>query len=152
MATSAIPAFRAALIAMLQARSGLSGVQVTDGPPEPSVLDGDVYIALLEAKGTQRIWAMNRSSQPREERFTQTVVIGVRGETRADQVTLGNRAYVLLGEMEQGIRADVKLTAYYTGAAKLVTTVIGSEDYQTFADDHSRESQITVGVDVHARL
>lgn len=157
MATSAIPAFRAALLAMLAARAAiggnpLAGVPLVDGPPEPSVLAGEQYLALLEAKGTQRIWGMNRASQPREERFTQMVEISVRGMTRSDQVTLGTLAYSFLGELEKGIRADVKLSAYYSGAAALITTVVGPEHYQVFADDTERESRITVGVDVHARL
>lgn len=149
---STIPYFRAALIAMLSARAPLRGVAIGDGPPSPDVLAGEEYIALLEAKGLQRIWAMNRASQPREERYTQTVEISVRGATRGDQVTLGSRAFALLAELELGVRADVKLSAYYTGGGALVSTIVGAEDYQTFADDSARESRITVGVNVHARL
>lgn len=157
MVTSTIPAFRAALLAMLAARAAqpgnaLAGVSLCDGPPPPAVLASEMYVALIETRGTQRIYAMNRATQPREERFTQVVEISVRGATRSDQVTLGDTAFTLLGEIEQGIRADTTLAAYYAGGGKLIQIVVGSEHYQTFADDSERESRITVGVDVHARL
>lgn len=151
--TSTIPAFRAALIAALKARSDLSGISICDGPPPPSVLQGSSYIALMRTKGRQAVRAMGRN-QPREERYTQMLEISAVGQTRSDQVTIGDQAFTLLAAVEDLIRTNPNLTGFYTPGTggSLYSSILGEEDYQPFADDTQRESRITVGLDVHARL
>lgn len=151
--SSTIPAFRAALKAMLDARyAAVLKTPVTDGPPSPATLAGKEFVALMTTEGEQIVRAMNRVQQPRDERYTQEIEISVVGATRSDQVTVGNRAYAIFAELELGIRADTVLAAYYAGPGHIISITVGREKYQPYADDKQRESRLNVWLNVHARI
>lgn len=151
--TTTIPGYRAGLILMLQARAGLAAVHICDGPPPPGVLQTASYIALMKTKGRQAVRAMGRN-QPREERYIQEIELSVVGQTRSDQVTIGAAAFALLAELEDAIRTNPTMAGFYVagGGGSIYSQILGAEEYQPFADDTQRESRITVGLDVHARL
>lgn len=125
---------------------------VCDGPPPPGVLKGREFVALMENEGEQIVRAMNRVQQPRDERYTQEIEISCAHATRGDQVTLGERAYLILAELELGIKADTTLAAYYAGPGHVISVTLGRMKYRTFADDNERESRLNVWLNVHARI
>lgn len=151
-ASSTVPAFRAALIAALEGRVGLKGVSVTDGKPPPNVLAESEFLAVLDTDGVTAPRPFNRTTQPRDERYSQHLMISVVGATRADQTTLGARAFEILAELGDEIRTNVRLEPNYSGPGNLYSVVMGQWSYHTRADDTHREAAIELELDVHARI
>lgn len=151
-APSTIPAFRAALIEALTGRSGLHGVEVCDGRPSPGVLESAEFVALMEADFTVTVPTLNRTTQPRQEVYVQHGYVSVVGATRDDQVTLGDRAFAIFGEICDQLRSTVHLEGFYTGGGQIAAAVIDSGAYHPRADDTAREATIEFGIKVTARL
>lgn len=151
-AASSIPAFRAALIEALEARPGMKGVPVTDGKPEPEVLASEEFLAILQTNRNVAPRPIERTTQPRDERYVQHGMISVVGGTRTSQTTLGARAFEILAELESQLRETVRLEGYYTGPGNVYSVVVAHSDYDTRADDQRREASIEFSLDVHARI
>lgn len=75
IAVSSVPLFQDTLKTELQARSGLSGVEVVIGPPSPGIAQVSKWIALIDVKGTEKYATFGRYS--REENYEQSVYVSV---------------------------------------------------------------------------
>lgn len=145
MSTSTIPAFKAALLTQLQARAGLTGVQVSYGYPGP--LPEPEYIWLADVSGSQQLAQMGRRS--REEDFSLTVLIKteVSGVQPADQKTATERAFTLMGELEAQLRTDPTVT----GTVR-VAQIEGPVDLVELAGNEARGALLTVTVHAEQRI
>lgn len=151
-AASTVPAFRVALLAALAARPGLQGVAVTDGAPPPNVLTQPAFVALLDVEGKTSVMPLNVTTQPRDERYVQKGIVSVVGNTRDDQVTLGDRAAAILAEIADQLRTTVRLEGFYTGPGNIYAVTLGAWGYKTRASDQSREAAYEFEIEVHARI
>ena len=99
MATSTIPAFKAAFLAQLQARTNLQSVQVSYGYPGP--VQEIEYIWLGDVRGNQQLAQMGRRS--RDENYTLTVLIKTEtsGVSSAEQQTAVERAFALMPRLKR---------------------------------------------------
>jgi hypothetical protein len=102
MATSTVPTLKANLVTQLQARAGLSGIQVTNGPPLPA--PSREYIWVGDTEGTQELAAFNAPNQ-RHEVYNVKVVIHVEKDG-TDTAATDARCFVLSAELENQLRAD----------------------------------------------
>lgn len=142
------------LAALLVARAGLSGVIVTDGIPPAGLFDSREWISIGDIEFEQRIRALNRTTQPREERYVQHVLVTVVQATRADQATVNARAWELYSEIEDSIRDDPTLSTVWTGDGQLVSAVIGEGRLSKRVNETGteREAAIEFGINVHSRI
>ena len=100
MATSTVPTAKANLVTQLQARGGLAGVQVTNGPP--FVDPQREFIWVGTAEGSQEQLAMGG---PRRETYDLHVIISVEQESE-DVVAADTRCFALSAEVEAQLRTD----------------------------------------------
>lgn len=107
MATSVVPTVLTTLKTRLQARAGLTGVQITEGYPLQPDLE---FIALLDADPHDQEAAGQRS-QPhaREESFVLVIEINVVRTGDADAAQTTDRAYALAAELENELRTDMTI-------------------------------------------
>jgi hypothetical protein len=104
--TSRVPFFLAALLELLQARPGLTKVQVTWGQPagEPQ----KEWLMLGNVDGDQTAAAMGR--QRREEIFDHVIAISVlRGPGQHQKAV--ERAYAIAAEVEDQLRSDASVNS-----------------------------------------
>lgn len=149
---STIPSFRDALERALAARAGLAGVAICDGRPPADVLAGEEFLALMEAEFEVTVPTLNRTTQPRQETYTQHCVASVVGATSEDQVTLGSRAFAIYAEVCDQLRSTVHLEGFYTGTGQIAAAVPSTGVYHPRANDSAREATIEFGIHVTARL
>lgn len=149
---STIPFFRDALERALAARPGLSGLAVCDGRPPPDVLAGEEWLALMDVEFAVTVPTMDRTSQPRQEEYTQHCYLSVVGATRDDQATLCLRAFAIYAEICDQLRSTVHLEGFYTGGGQLASVLAGSGTYHPRANDTAREAALDFGIHVTARL
>jgi hypothetical protein len=142
MATSTIPAFKSALLSRLQARAGLSGVQVTYGWPTGSVKRESIMLG--GATGTQEFRTIGATQKM--ETYTLDVYITVIREGHARQQNADERALALMGELEDELRDDPTVNN------TVLTAEVGRIDLQPMAGAETREARLTVGVNVMARI
>src|SRR5438128_122383 len=102
MATSTIPAMKAALRTQLAGRVGLNGVQISYGYPGP-VAETE-YLWLADVKGEQK--AATIGTRARDERYTLTVVVYAQNSDPRDSQTPTERAFALMAEIESQLRTD----------------------------------------------
>jgi hypothetical protein len=142
MASSTVPAFKARLKTNLLGRAGLTGVQVTHGPPLP--VPEPEFIWLADAKGTQDF--MTAAAQ-RDEEYDLTIWIHVvTNSTPDDFKTAGDRAFALMAEIENELRGDrtVSGTVMQAHLTDFVFLEHGSAE--------SQEAQIEITVHVKALI
>lgn len=98
--TSTVPSVRAALVAGLQARAGLGQVQVSRRWPGPDTESEGIWLGDVE--GTSVISGVKKGRQRRQETYNLEVIIQTlqASETPQDPENSEDRAYVLLGELE----------------------------------------------------
>lgn len=109
MATSAIPAAVDALLAILAAEDGLSGVRVLDGPPVGDMSEQD-YVAIGWQPDSEEAVQMEQDfnaagARTRDENFTILCWLDTwtgDADVRARRV----RAFALLAVIEEAIRAS----------------------------------------------
>ena len=142
MATSTVPVFKNQLKTNLLARAGLSGVQVTHGPPLP--LPETDFIWLGDVKGAQDWLAMLKTKQ---EHYDLTVWIrALRSTTPDDFKTAGDRVFALMAELENELRGDPTVTG---------TVLIAAVTGFTFREDAAAElnqANLEVFVNVMAQI
>ena len=144
MATSTIPALKAALLSLLQARAGLSGVQVTYGMPAVSPPPRREFIALTDADGDQETAALGRTR--REEVYRLKVLCSVLREG-SDQQSATERAFALAAEIVSALRADPSVTGTVRTAL-----VDGPLQLEEGASDQHRTALVTLSVLCTARI
>lgn len=106
---SSVAGFRAALVTALQARAGLSGVQVVDGFPG----GGDADAMQLESiwlgdanTQTVEIPVMRAGTKKVDEIYVQDVVVQVLKTEGETQAAANSRAVALLAELQQALAAQ----------------------------------------------
>lgn len=145
MATSTVPVLKNQLKKNLQARVGLSGVQVTQGPPFP--LPEVEFIWLGDVKGRQEWATIASPTKPKEEHYDLKVWIRVlRSNTPDDFKTAGDRAFALLAELENELRGDPSVTNTVRVAH------VGEFDFQEDAGAEMNQALLEVTVHVRARI
>jgi hypothetical protein len=142
MASSSVPALKRNLQTQLQARPGLSGVQISYGAPLPD--PQREFIALLDVEGDQRAAALG--AQRRVETYVLTVVVNVIQET-TDQRACTERCYTLAAELENQLRAD----ATVNGAVR-IAQIWGPFKLEEFAGENTRAAQLRIGVHCDQRI
>lgn len=151
MADSTVFAFEQALLANLQARPGLSGVIVTDGPPTVGELVTGEWIMLGNARGGQT-WKTFPVSAPtsRDETYTIDMLINVVQAVNAAQTALTKRAFVLLKEVEDELRGNPSQGVANVAWGEVASTI----DVQKAMNPTAgwRETLLRVGIRVRARI
>ena len=148
---STIPFIADALKAAFATRPKLSDVLIVDGPPAAGEYPAPEWVALLDVRFRQEAHAMNVSARPRHERYTQNVLVTV---VRTSQRSTGSseRAWELFAELERAIRDNPTLTAQWTKDGQIVSVQVGEGVFSKRASGEERESAISFGLDVHARI
>lgn len=119
MATSAVPAAVDALLAILRAAAGLSGVSILDGPPVTGgdITDPDLLFVGWQP-GSEAAASLTQSfnaagARTRDESFEVACYAEARsGDT--DMAARRTRAFVIVAEVETAIRATVAAPALPT--------------------------------------
>lgn len=140
---STVPTFKAALLTILQARPGLSGVTVSYGAP---VLGSGAreFVALGDVDGSQEFAALGHLQK--DETFTMTVYCScIREGQQQQQCT--ERAFALAAEVEDALRDDPEVNATVR-----VAEVASPFSLEEFASDQARQSIVTLGVQGTARI
>jgi hypothetical protein len=145
VASSSIPALKRKLKARLEARTALSGVQISYGAPLPN--PGREYIWLGDADGNQSAATMNPVTKPRNEEYTLQVRIWAQVEG-TNQQTATERAFTLAAEIENELRDDITVNGAVRGAQ------FGEGEFrlEEMASDTARAALLTVSVFCEARI
>lgn len=147
MATSSTPTVMTTLKSRLQLRSGLAGVQITDGPPwQP---DGD-FIAIMGTDPHEQRPAGMGTSGGREEEFTLSVVLSALRSGDDEHTQAVARVFTLVAELENELRANPTLDGVLgSGWA----TVAGLPVEKRGPDNEGkREAIVFARVDCHSIL
>jgi hypothetical protein len=106
VAASTIPAAKAALLTALQARAGLTGVDVRWGLPAQTLSANErVYVG--DAEEIDRAW-VGLGAQRLEENYILQVIVET-FQAGDDQRATEERFWVLVNEVEQAVRGDLTL-------------------------------------------
>lgn len=151
MASSTIPAFKAALVARLEADAGLAGVQVCYGPPGQRALEREAVLVLgtrpddpTGGGGGQRTAAMGQHR--REERYVVEVVVSVLRKARDDQQGTTERAFELAAAVEDSIRA------WEDGSKPVRWALVTGVSLREHANQDEREAEVSIDVACSARI
>lgn len=139
------PAVKAALIALLQARPGLSGVLVTWAIPH-GTLEAE-WICVGNVIGEDASAAIGQ--QARDERYTVACTVSVLRSMLEPAQATAERAFVLAGEIQSALRP---LASTPLGVGQLVWALVTKTDLEEFADGKNREARVTVNVSCFARI
>lgn len=104
MATSTIPAVKAAIFELLRARPGLAGVQIEWDRPSDDAMQHEA-MWFLGARQTQKAEAMG--NQRRDETFTLELLVSIRRDGNEPQLC-ELRMWEVIGEIEQLLRQNPK--------------------------------------------
>ncbi len=132
---------RAAFVALLQARAGLSGVQIGYGMP-PGALQRE-HILLGPVDATQEYRALGTTRK--FEDYTVSVFISVTREG-VQQQQADERALVLLAEVEAALRTDP------TVSNTVLTAQVSRYRLEPLASESTREARITLEIETRARI
>ncbi len=132
---------RAAFVALLQARAGLSGVQIGYGMP-PGALQRE-HILLGPVDATQEYRALGTTRK--FEDYTVSVFISVTREG-VQQQQADERALVLLAEVEAALRSDP------TVSNTVLTAQVSRYRLEPLASESTREARITLEIETRARI
>lgn len=145
-------AFETLLVSNLQARTNLSGVTVTDGPPTSGAMAMREFMYVGNATGTQsyKTFGDNYTDSKAEE-YTFTFYIDAYRAWGQDQSLATDRAFELFTELEDEIRLNQN--AYRANSVYLVQ-VAGPISLQKYLspDSQWRLSRLIVGIKVSARI
>lgn len=142
MATSTVPAFKSALLSRLQARPGLSDVQVTYGWPSGAVKRESMMLGGLN--GSQEFRTIGATQ--RMEEYGLDVYITVIREGQGRQQNADERAFALMAEIEAELRSDPTVNN------TVLTAELRDFDLQPMASAETREARLTVTINVMARI
>lgn len=142
MATSTVTAMKAALLTRLQARQGLSGVQVTYGWPTGAVKRESIMLGGVNGSQTFRTIG---ATQKMEE-YALTVYVTVIREGSGNQQACDERALALMAQIEADLRADPTVNN------TVLTAELAAFDLQPMASAETREARLTLTINVMARI
>lgn len=142
MATTTVTAFKSALLARLQARTGLAGVQITYGWPNGAVKRESIMLGGVNGSQTFRTIG---ATQKMEE-YQLTVYITVIREGSGRQQVCDERALALMAEVEDELRDDVTVNN------TVLTAELAGFDLQPMASAETREARLTLTINVMARI
>jgi hypothetical protein len=150
MATSSIPAVKAALITRLQARAGLYGVSVTWGFTDAAGARAAEWVFVGNTRGDQT-WTQ-QGRQSKEEDYTLDLIVSVVRKGLGVQ-TAEQRAWAIAAEVENELRSDpsVGLTPPYRLLQAQVEGPVVSEEAVS-EDGSAVESRITLSIRVETRI
>lgn len=149
MATSVVPAVKAALLAGLEAETALSGVRVSWGVPLESIPPEMIVLGNADAPQEARALGALR----RRESVALTIYVDVHRQTTTDQAATTTRAYTIASAIEDYLRADPSLSADYAGSGEIVAATFGGvEKLEEYAGDRTRRALLTCTVNVEARI
>lgn len=137
------PATKRALITILNARAGLSGVQVAYGYLNDSAQLQDENINVGKVRFNQEWGALG--NRRREESYRVELIIVVKREGD-DQQGTEERMWAVLAEVEQALRADPTLG----GAVRVSELTEGDQD--NWPDSEGWFSQVTAQITCQASL
>lgn len=143
MSTSAQPGAKAQLLTTLQAQDALSGVQITYGHPGKNLKDE--IIMLGNMKGQQDTVGLGGGHRHETTQLDVIVEVVHKGWTQ-QQVT--ERAYVLMGHVEDAIRADQTLS----GVANIDAQVTGPLALSEIFTPDGWGANLTFNVQIRARI
>jgi hypothetical protein len=141
VATTTITAMRAALLALLQARPALAGVQLGYGMPTGALQREHMLLGLVDATQEYRALGTTRKF----EDYAVTMHIGVMREG-TDQQAADERALALMAEVEAVLRADP------TVSNTVLTAQVDRYRLEPLASDTTREARITLDIQTRARI
>ncbi|WP_455360021.1 hypothetical protein [Streptomyces sp. SYSU K21746] len=110
MATSAVPAAINAILALLRAEAGLSGVQVIDGPPTLDMADSEIVVIGWQDGGEQAVEEIQQFAYAGARSRDSDFSIACWLDTWSGDNDIGvrrARAYELLAVVENALRASV---------------------------------------------
>jgi len=154
MATSTVPALKAALLARLTARAGLAGVQITYGKPHSSLEDEWIMLGDTSAgdpTGEERAGQSSKviGRRSREERYLLDVWVSVIGSGLEEQQVVTERAYELVAEIEDELGDDPTVN----GIVRTAQVADASELTEAIAKNgQHREAQVRVRVACAERI
>ena len=138
---STAPAFKAALLTALQARSGLSGVTLSYGAPLQGPRE---FIALADLSGSQEFAALG--ALRKDETYVLDVYVSVLREGNQQQ-TCTERCCALAAEIEDELRTNVTMS----GTVR-VAELLSPFQLEEFAGDQARQSILTLGIQATERI
>ncbi len=138
---STAPAFKAALLTALQARTGLSGVTLSYGAPLQGPRE---FIALGDISGSQEFAALG--ALRKDETYTLDVYVSVLREGNQQQ-TCTERCFALAAEIEDELRTNVTMTNTVR-----VAELLSPFQLEEFASDQARQSILTLGIQATERI
>jgi hypothetical protein len=155
MASSTIPAFKAALLTRLQADADLAGLDITYGVPAPRGPERE-WVWLGGAREDQATAAMGQ--RRREETWVQDIVVSCLKPVREDQQTLTERAFEIAGVIEDSLRDWSQLTSppVFGGVVREALVVRMDLDELLSIDregvPQEREARITISLACKQRI
>lgn len=132
---------RAALVALLQARAGLAGVQIGYGMPSGALQREHMLLGTVDASQEYRAIGTTR----KYEDYTATLHISVTREG-TNQQAADERALALLAQVEAALRSDP------TVSGTVLTAEIGRYRMEPLASETTREARITLEIQTRARI
>ena len=138
---STAPAFKAALLTALTARTGLSGVTISYGVPLNAPRE---FIALGDISGSQEFAALG--ALRKDETYTLSVYVSVLREGNQQQ-TCTERCFALAAEIEDELRTNVTMT----GTVR-VAELLSPFRLEEYASDQARQSVLTLGIQATERI
>ena len=138
---STAPAFKAAMLTALQARSGLSGVTISYGVPLQGTRES---ITLADISGSQQFAALG--ALRKDETYVLDIYVSVLREGNQQQ-TCTERCFALAAEIEDELRTNVTMT----GTVR-VAELLSPFQLEEFAGDQARQSILTLGIQATERI
>ena len=140
---STAPAFKAAMLTALTARSGLSGVTISYGAPLQGPRE---FIALGDINGSQEFRTMGGPVPKKEESYVLDVYVSVLREGNQQQ-TCSERCFALAAEIEDELRTNITMT----GTVR-VAEVLAPFSLEEYASDQARQSLLKLGIQAVERI
>jgi hypothetical protein len=145
MATSTIPAAKAALLALIEAQAGLATVQTEWAHPGAAIERETVYFG--QTRLQQQARAGNR---PAYEDYTLEIVVDVSLDGNDPQAA-ETRMWELVGEVEQALRPTANPNANASLSDTVLQAYITGMEQTNFAGDQARLAECVISVRVQGR-
>jgi len=145
---STVPTVNHTLKTLLAARGGLTGVQLTWAYPGIDKIQRESLFfdrtELSEVSG-------QLGNQTRHETYTQYMFVCVKKETNDVQV-VEERAWTLVGEIEQQLRTDASLALGPANNLKSLVVQFAGAEAECYQQDQGWSCEIRVALNVQARI
>jgi hypothetical protein len=138
---STAPAFKAALLTALTARSGLSGVTISYGVPLGAPRE---FIALTDLSGSQEFAALG--ALRKDETYVLDVYVSTLREGNQQQQAT-ERCFAMAAEIEEVLRTNVTMS----GTVR-VAELLQPFSLEEYASDQARQSVLTLGIQATERI